>query len=160
MEGGSNTYRVRAEALKVLGFDSYADYLASPGWAAIKKLVMERSNGHCEVCGKRAYTAHHVTYSVPVLTGRDLSQLVAVCRGCHNRTEFEDGKKLLTARGVYESFCKIAGKKKRRKHKPVCRCCRKAIKQLGREGICLACYRKHGPKVHQIAADKDRESMT
>jgi hypothetical protein len=31
-----------------------------------------------------------------------------------------------------------------------CRACRR-VKHLGRENICLPCYKKHGSKVHQVA---------
>lgn len=67
---------------KKLSDAEYNRYLASPEWAAKRKLVLARSRGMCEGCGvARATDVHHLSY----LHRYDefLFELLAVCRSCH-----------------------------------------------------------------------------
>jgi Fe-S cluster biogenesis protein NfuA len=50
-------------------------------WAALRKEVLARANGVCEMCGSVAETAHHLTYRFGVLCPSKF--LMAVCWGCH-----------------------------------------------------------------------------
>lgn len=62
----------------------YKAYLASPEWKAKRALVMRRAAGICEGCGLvRATDVHHLTYRN--FMDELLFQLVAVCRGCHDK---------------------------------------------------------------------------
>ena len=63
---------------------SHADYLASPGWAERRSLVMDRANGLCEGCRKaRASEVHHLSYRN--WGSEFLFELVALCGDCHDR---------------------------------------------------------------------------
>ena len=78
--------RERARSLKALGMRDYADYLASPIWAAIRRRVYRRAHGICEACGERQATAiHHWGYTLKAMQGRNLNALQAVCESCHKR---------------------------------------------------------------------------
>lgn len=62
----------------------YQDYLQSPAWKDLRALVLLRSNGRCEGCGRRrAQDIHHLSYAH--LYDEFLFELVAVCRRCHER---------------------------------------------------------------------------
>ena len=66
----------------------YSRYLASPEWAAKRRLVLKRAGGLCEGCGiARATDAHHLTYDHKY--EELLFELVAVCRPCHMRAHPE-----------------------------------------------------------------------
>ncbi len=92
---GTAWYATRNRALSILGLSSYREYLASPRWATIRARVYSRSRGVCEVCRTaRASQVHHRSYSTRVLLGHSIKPLVAVCRSCHEKVEFKDGKKI------------------------------------------------------------------
>lgn len=145
----ASRYQTRTENLKKLGFDSYKEYLASDLWRTIRQSVMDRDKC-CRTCRKPAYTAHHVTYSLEVLKGEDLSQLISTCKGCHYDCEFEDGKKLVSTTKIAKRLRKRAyraiggsvGKGVIKKHLPKCVVCKKQYKILGRNDICMPCHRK------------------
>ena len=160
-------YALRAEALAFVGFDSYAEYLRSDIWAAIKARLMFKSNGnrrYCKVCNKKpAHTLHHLSYSIPVLLGKESNQLIPICAGCHKAIEFTsggskrtDGKSVASAMKsrIQRRRGKRATVKLRKKFSLKCRICRKGSGN-GRAGICLKCYKQYGPKVHEIAAQRD-----
>lgn len=68
------------DPLAELGFQSYAEYLASPRWRQLKaKLLHGR---FCEVCQKRsARVPHHLTY---FRVGEEKAEdFLLVCRQCH-----------------------------------------------------------------------------
>lgn len=95
--GGPRAYIVRNRELASMGYATYADYLASPLWATIRKRVFARSNA-CEFCGDRATQVHHSSYHRSVLDRSNLTQLHAVCRECHLYGEYGDaGAKMFPA---------------------------------------------------------------
>lgn len=95
--GGTAAYSIRNRELASMGYATYADYLASPLWATIRKRVFARSNA-CEFCGDRATQVHHSSYHRSVLDGSNLTQLHAVCRECHLYGEYGDaGAKMFPA---------------------------------------------------------------
>lgn len=160
-------YRVRQISLTALGFKDYREYLASDLWANIRRGIVER-HARCQVCRKnRSYTGHHVSYTTAVLAGEDLSQLVAVCRGCHYRVEFRDDVKLTNTVEMHGRLADAASKKSRSNKelknakqlrystKPKCRCCDKQKGNLGRDQICLSCYKRFRDRVHAVAASND-----
>lgn len=167
---GANHYKVRSAALLTLGFENYKGYLKSNLWAEIKSRIMSKSNGKCACCGESAYTVHHVTYSVAVLAGKEDSQLIPVCKSCHYSIEFKGKHKLLDATSIHKKLGRVAnskshrgkgtGKKPWRNSQPMCRCCRqKKNKPLGRDGICLDCYRRYRVNVHEVARQQDEKAL-
>lgn len=78
----------RDEALKIIGFDSYADYLASSLWEWIKSnLVNDASANECYCCKSRTGLAwHHRNYSMRVLVGNFSNSppvVIRLCSECH-----------------------------------------------------------------------------
>jgi hypothetical protein len=84
--GTASVYAARNAALKALGFASYAEYLQSEQWIAIRSAVLCRDRV-CFGCGKSASQVHHLWYSPRALEGKDLRALVAICGGCHEVVE-------------------------------------------------------------------------
>ena len=95
----------RDKTLFRIGFASYRDYLRSPMWKMIRKVVLEETPV-CEICNKAAANqVHHIRYTYSALMGRPRGRkyLVAVCRGCHCAIEFKaDGTKR-----TYEAAAKV-----------------------------------------------------
>lgn len=79
--------RERAASLMVLGMRNYAEYLASPLWARIRRRVYRRAEGLCETkgCSSKATAIHHWSYALKVMNGSTLKSLQAVCEACHLR---------------------------------------------------------------------------
>jgi 5-methylcytosine-specific restriction endonuclease McrA len=62
----------------------YDEVMASPEWRERRRLVMLRSGGVCEGCGrKQAVHVHHLSYAN--LGDEFLWELRAVCEACHAR---------------------------------------------------------------------------
>lgn len=67
----------------------YAQYLASPEWAAIRSKVMRRAAGVCEGCADaEPNEVHHLTYEN--VGAEFMFELVALCGPCHRRIH-DDG---------------------------------------------------------------------
>jgi hypothetical protein len=82
-------YQQRNQDLRSLGFSTYADYLQSETWKAIRVRVLKRDNYRCHGCTRRAFQVHHTSYSADVLAGRNIKPLVAICRECHGAIELD-----------------------------------------------------------------------
>lgn len=61
----------------------YKDYLKTPEWARLRRLVMARSDGVCGRCRRKAdvWNVHHLTYER--LGCELMTDLVLLCRRCH-----------------------------------------------------------------------------
>lgn len=143
----SSRYVNRQKVLNAIGFETCKDYLASELWASIWARIMERDNRRCRACGRPAVQVHHITYSEEVLSGKDDSQLIAICRGCHKATEFEGETKLTYTTDITKQLAKrvrtgkSARKSVRKAMWPRCVCCKQQRKELGRDDICMGCYK-------------------
>lgn len=85
-------YRDRFKNVRLLGFDSYKQYLKSDLWEAVRKLKLE-SEPFCQKCRKPATQVHHLSYALEVLVGSVLSGLFSCCRACHEAAEIQNGEK-------------------------------------------------------------------
>lgn len=146
----ASRYVIRENALAAMGFANYPQYLNSELWATIRARILARDKKLCIVCGKRpARAVHHVTYAQRVMEGNDDAQLLSICGGCHKTIEFDWGRKLLSTTEIHEKLFRAAinrrgggaSKKYRTRFQPRCRCCRNQKRQLGREDICMECFR-------------------
>lgn len=69
--------------------EEYADYLATPWWRGLARIVKELADNHCAVCGATGMdvgnplNVHHNTYARVPFRER-LSDLVCLCRSCHS----------------------------------------------------------------------------
>lgn len=69
---------------RYVDLDAYDAYLGSPEWRYVRAKVWKRAGGVCEGCLTCAATdVHHLTYRN--LFAEFMFQLVALCRGCHDR---------------------------------------------------------------------------
>jgi hypothetical protein len=85
-------YVLRGYELKKLAINSYRDeYLESEIWRSIRQRVLSLDGGKCCVprCTAVATEVHHNVYSLEVLAGKDLSQLVSLCHRHHTSIEFD-----------------------------------------------------------------------
>lgn len=65
-------------------YRDYRDYINSPEWARIRRLVLNRAHGLCEGCGEsKATQVHHLHYRH--FKREFLFELVALCSTCHSR---------------------------------------------------------------------------
>lgn len=89
-----NAYSIRAEVLRRIGFDCYADYLRSGLWARVREQAFAANGRSCIRCGRIATSIHHAGYDEPTLTGDDVAGLLPVCGRCHKLAERRsDGSK-------------------------------------------------------------------
>ena len=88
-------YVKRDETLAKMGFESYANYLASPLWQAIRSAKIA-VDPNCEICNEKAEHVHHLSYKFSVLRGQKRYWLVSVCQKCHRKIEFTKGGKKRT----------------------------------------------------------------
>jgi 5-methylcytosine-specific restriction endonuclease McrA len=88
-----DNYTERLRNLKVLGFNSYRDYLRGRLWASVRAAALARNGGRCRGCGRPARQVHHQDYSPETLLGQRPHRLIPVCRRCHERIEFDEGGK-------------------------------------------------------------------
>jgi hypothetical protein len=70
----------------------YPTYLESPLWHTIRKRVLDEAEHECACCFSRATEVHHRDYRPRVLSGDDISPLVALCAKCHRRIDNLKGK--------------------------------------------------------------------
>ena len=88
------TYQGRSQALRRLGFASYADYQASGLWKTIRRRVYEAKGTQCCCCGNEAQAIHHTEYGDSDMLGRTLKHLFPICNACHVKIEFDGSTKL------------------------------------------------------------------
>lgn len=101
----------RDEALKLMGFNSYHDYLKSDLWKAIRTIAL-RDDPSCCVCSNTASQAHHLNYSIDALEGKlsaIKASIVPMCEKCHRKVHFK-GSQFLVCRGARRRLRKLMGK--------------------------------------------------
>jgi hypothetical protein len=89
----------RDSVLRILGFDSYADYLKSDLWAWIREALMKLPEAKCCHCCKATtgLTWHHESYDIKLLIGnfanrRQYKSILRLCSECHRVGHFlQDG---------------------------------------------------------------------
>lgn len=70
--------------IKALGFKSYAVYLQSNHWLALRASVLKERGCFCEACGSGGIVhVHHKTYAN--LGNEVHADLVVLCARCHDR---------------------------------------------------------------------------
>ncbi|MCD6673791.1 MAG: HNH endonuclease [Burkholderiaceae bacterium] len=63
----------------------YEEYLASDEWKLKREVAARRALGRCEFCGSAMKHVHHIRY--PKRLGDEpLSDLIAVCKPCHDKS--------------------------------------------------------------------------
>lgn len=77
----------RSGNLRILGFATYKDYLASDLWCVIiRPQIVDRSGGICEFCRLVPMVfVHHLDYALATLRGERLDRLIASCQDCHKK---------------------------------------------------------------------------
>jgi hypothetical protein len=68
------------------------EYLNGALWKSIREQVLNNASYKCACCPAKATEVHHRDYRPRVLSGDDISPLVALCRKCHRRIDEVKGK--------------------------------------------------------------------
>lgn len=110
----ANPYKVRDEALALLGFASYDSYLRSHVWKAIRKRAIGKAM-KCVRCLRTpavgaALQVHHTEYSMKALSGADISTMLVVCQKCHAAAEQPTRKRLVPGERLRDANRYIASK--------------------------------------------------
>lgn len=85
----ADSQQIRDSNLRLIGFETYADYLQSSVWDCLRStLIQDDRYQSCLVCGSRSGLQwHHRTYEFPVLVGNfrsaDAEPIVRLCTECH-----------------------------------------------------------------------------
>ena len=79
--GKRQRYGHRA-VLRILGYNSYTEYLNGSIWSTIRQHVLTK-HPDCYACSKTATQVHHTTYSPAVLSGESHRGLLSLCWSCH-----------------------------------------------------------------------------
>lgn len=98
-----NSYWKRGQNLLKLGFQNYNEYLNSDLWRNIRFAAYQLHGKLCLICKNSATCIHHLDYALDTLKGTNLNSLIPLCADCHEKVEFDEGKKL----SVYEMQVKI-----------------------------------------------------
>lgn len=86
-------YSDRNWNLKALGFSNYREYLQSQLWYDIKSRILKRDSYRCRLCRNKGLIPHHNSYSLDSLAGKNIDDIVTVCKKCHELIEFHEGSK-------------------------------------------------------------------
>lgn len=66
----------------------HSEYLQTPLWRKIRRRVLRRDSGICQICGAPANQVHHRSYDYAVIVGHDDKGCISLCAKCHKRIEF------------------------------------------------------------------------
>lgn len=141
---GKGWYERRAISLRQLGYADYKEYLASQRWANIRRRVMRRARGMCEACQQCPATeVHHRSYCIAAMKGRAITYLVACCRDCHEKAEFDRDRKTSPSEAnqrmaqaayaqgiVLPGVCKACRSNPTKRTKIYCRRCEREGRQM------------------------------
>jgi 5-methylcytosine-specific restriction endonuclease McrA len=86
----------------------YEAYRKTSTWRAIRKRALAAADYECACCPSRATEVHHRDYRPRVLSGDEISPLVAICRKCHDR--IEEAKKVSWNKAEALLACMVAEK--------------------------------------------------
>jgi len=65
----------------------YSEFLQTPYWKKIRRLVLKRDNNICKECGSVLnIQVHHIEYTTRGTEHQNLSLLVSLCDSCHSKT--------------------------------------------------------------------------
>jgi len=92
-----------------LEFKDYREYQKSSLWQAIRLRVIERDKGLCRICNQRGRDCHHIDYELHTLNGTDISNIILVCRKCHDECEFEGRTKLIQQKASQKTLELLKG---------------------------------------------------
>jgi len=87
---------------------AYLEYLKSPHWITLRRRVFARDEFRCTKCrSPNCIEAHHKFYRER-WEDADLSDLVTLCRGCHEQ-EHELLKRIKNAQSLESKFRRSSG---------------------------------------------------
>lgn len=99
--------------LRLMGFESYEEYLESDLWNWIRSRILISVADKCECClTTTGLSLHHRNYSLPVLCGNFSNvhhKIVRVCSECH-RAIHTDGKRWFELDVADERFQVLVGR--------------------------------------------------
>lgn len=76
-------------------YNTYYKYINSENWKELRKKIITRDSGVCQICGAKGTNVHHLTYTH--FMNEYLFELVLLCENCHLKEyHSEDAKKMNT----------------------------------------------------------------
>ena len=103
-------YSNRNKVIRALGFINYHHYLESNLWKEIRARVLAQ-NRVCLKCGGEKYLQiHHKKYTKTNLSGKDIKNLIVLCKKCHRKVTRIENLGQLTAMRATTKF--LASKNK------------------------------------------------
>lgn len=139
--------QITQERISELEKLEYSDYLNTPEWISIRKIIIERDNGRCRVCDStRILHVHHRRYCVRGTETGD--ELTTLCQSCHHLFH---SKSKMESRITVTSKPYVTRREQTRNHRQArpCHDCGKTnCYKFNRKGgveICLECFRKIYP---------------
>lgn len=60
----------------------YEPYINGSAWQAKRRIILQRDNRTCQICGRPGYDVHHLTYAH--FENEFLFELVCLCHNCHS----------------------------------------------------------------------------
>ncbi len=73
---------------------SYKEFLESSDWQKMRKKVLSRDKGKCQLCGGKATQVHHKIYTTRFYHLEKLENLIAICSTCHSKIHEQKRKEL------------------------------------------------------------------
>jgi hypothetical protein len=67
----------------------YPAYLQTREWKVIRRRVLKRDKGLCQLCVAKAQCVHHISYDEEVILGERDEDLISLCDPCHQSIEFD-----------------------------------------------------------------------
>lgn len=86
--------RLNKESINSVSDMDYDKYLRSKFLKKIREWVLNRDDGKCRLCMRKAGEVHHKSYELDVLEGKNHEQLVSLCSRCHKLIEFDGERKV------------------------------------------------------------------
>jgi hypothetical protein len=71
-----------------MAHSEYSEYLQTPLWRKIRRRVLKRDGGLCQICNAPADEVHHRSYEYDVIVGKNDEGCISLCAKCHKCVEF------------------------------------------------------------------------
>lgn len=98
----------RDESLKVLGFETYAEFLRSPRWQKLRAKLRQRPEySNCLACGSPRVQLHHLHYKG--MKNNDSGSIIPLCGTHHEEFHNHAKAKEKTLKATWKFFKKLWG---------------------------------------------------
>jgi hypothetical protein len=92
----------------------YDAYLRSDVWRRISRRIKTEAGNKCACCPNKATQVHHRCYRPRVMTGEDMSLLIALCADCHKTVDFDERGKVRDAHSKERTLAEMFDRESKR----------------------------------------------